>query len=212
MLSSFLSQREQQGAQQAQDMEIQNIECDDPHEKVRAPMVEVESYPRLIEAIPSLETDFFRSPIPEEERKEIIYECPKFLGMKYTPPPLNEAATSAVRKNDATFYGIQMALANLTRPIDDYVHRKLKNPSTMIQGNEDLEIIKSITIIALKDKKEITSKARAIGATIAAKTGISTDAILTQANWSSYYMFSSYYKLSNDSYSNITESVLSELT
>ncbi|PVU86863.1 hypothetical protein BB561_006518 [Smittium simulii] len=114
------------GAQQAQDMEAQNIECDDPHEKVRAPMVEVESYPRLIEAIPSLETDFFRSPIPEEERKEIIYE--------------------------------------------------------------------------------------AIGATIAARAGISTDAILTQANWSSYYMFSSYYKLSNDSYSNITESVFSELT
>ncbi|PVU90089.1 hypothetical protein BB561_005030 [Smittium simulii] len=32
-----------------------------------------------------------------------------------------------------------MALANLTRPIDDYVHRKLKNPNTRIQGNEDLE-------------------------------------------------------------------------
>ncbi|PVU86098.1 hypothetical protein BB561_006812 [Smittium simulii] len=31
-------EREQQGAQQAQDMEAQNIECDDPHEKVRAPM------------------------------------------------------------------------------------------------------------------------------------------------------------------------------
>ncbi|PVU88200.1 hypothetical protein BB561_005976 [Smittium simulii] len=108
-------EREQQGAQQAQDMEVQNIECDDPHEK-----------------------------------------------------PLTVDSIS--------------------------------------------RIIKSITIIALKDKKGITPKARAIGATIAAKTGISTDAILTQANWSSYYMFSSYYKLSNDSYSNITESVLSELT
>ncbi|PVU96747.1 hypothetical protein BB561_000985 [Smittium simulii] len=91
-------EKEQQGAQQAQDMEVQNIECDDPHEKVRALMVEVESYPRLVEAIPLLETDFFRSPIPEEKRKEIIYE-----------------------------------------PIDDYVHRKLKNPNTMIQGNEDLK-------------------------------------------------------------------------
>ncbi|PVU89087.1 hypothetical protein BB561_005552 [Smittium simulii] len=71
-------------------MEVQNIEGDNPHEKVRAPMMEVESYPRFIEVIPLLETDFFRSPIPEEERKEIIY-------------------------------------------------KKIKNPNTRIQGNEDLE-------------------------------------------------------------------------
>ncbi|PVU95737.1 hypothetical protein BB561_001651 [Smittium simulii] len=102
-------------------------------------MVEVESYPRLIEAIPSLESDFFRSPILEEEKKGIIYKCPKFLGMKYSRPPLNEAATSAVRKNDAALYGIQMALANLTRPINDYVHSKLKDLTTRIQGNEELE-------------------------------------------------------------------------
>ncbi|PVU85248.1 hypothetical protein BB561_006970, partial [Smittium simulii] len=45
--------RKQQGAQQAQDMEVQNIEYENPHKKDRAPMVEVESYLRLIEAIPS---------------------------------------------------------------------------------------------------------------------------------------------------------------
>ncbi|PVU86525.1 hypothetical protein BB561_006679 [Smittium simulii] len=217
-------------------------------------------------------------PIPEEERKEIIYECSKLLGMKYTPPPLNEAATSAVRKNDAALYGIQMALATLTRRIGDYVHRKLKNPNTMIQGNEDLEfahtmrellsdvglsITQSIInnlhklvglpekrksssierlvkikvhsdeilcpVIAykiykqrianipcprphVKKKKGITPNARAIESTIAARTGISTDAILTQAYWPSYYMFSSYYKVSNILYSNISESVFSEST
>ncbi|PVU86104.1 hypothetical protein BB561_006808 [Smittium simulii] len=71
---------------------------------------------------------------------------------------------------------------------------------------------KSITIIAVKDKKRIAPKAREIEVTIGAKTGISTDAILTQANWTSYYMLSSYYKPSNNSYSNITGSVLSKLT
>ncbi|PVU85366.1 hypothetical protein BB561_006952 [Smittium simulii] len=30
--------REKQGAQIAQDMEVRNIECDNTHEKVRAPM------------------------------------------------------------------------------------------------------------------------------------------------------------------------------
>ncbi|PVU85539.1 hypothetical protein BB561_006934 [Smittium simulii] len=58
-----------QGAQQARDMEVQNIECENPHEKVRASMVEVESYPRLIEATLLLENDFFRSPIPEGKKK-----------------------------------------------------------------------------------------------------------------------------------------------
>ncbi|PVU88149.1 hypothetical protein BB561_006004, partial [Smittium simulii] len=59
------------------------------------------------------------------------------------------------------------------------------------------------------DNKIIAPKARAIGATIAERTGISTDAILTQANWLSYYMLSSYYKPSKNSYSNITESRIS---
>ncbi|PVU92287.1 hypothetical protein BB561_003943 [Smittium simulii] len=110
-------ERKKQGAQQAQAIKIQNIECDNPHEKVRAPMVKIESYPRLIETTPSLETDFFRSLMPEGKKK-FIYECPKFLGMNITLPPLNEEATSAVQKNDAAFYGIQMALANITKPIE----------------------------------------------------------------------------------------------
>ncbi|PVU90191.1 hypothetical protein BB561_004990 [Smittium simulii] len=78
------------------------------------------------------------SPIPEKERGEIIYECPEFLGMKYTPPPLNETATPVVRKNDAALCGIQMALTNMTRPIDYYVNRKLKGPTTGIQDSKDL--------------------------------------------------------------------------
>ncbi|PVU95614.1 hypothetical protein BB561_001700 [Smittium simulii] len=105
-------EREQQGAQQSQAIKVQNIECDDPRDRIRAPV---------------------------KERKTIIYECPKFLGIKHTPPSLNKSATLAVRKNNAALYGIQMALANLTSIIDDYVQRKLKSPNTKIQGNEDLE-------------------------------------------------------------------------
>ncbi|PVU93113.1 hypothetical protein BB561_003457 [Smittium simulii] len=78
--------REQQSVQQIQAMGAQDSECDNSHKRVRASMVEIESYPRLI-------------------------ECSKFLGMKYTPPPLNEAATSA----------------------------KLNDPAIRIKGNNDLE-------------------------------------------------------------------------
>ncbi|PVU96696.1 hypothetical protein BB561_001020 [Smittium simulii] len=130
--------RERQVTQQTLQMEMQDPECDDPHARIKAPMVEVESYPRLLEAIPSLEEDFFRNPISEEERKEIVYSCPKFLGMNYTPPPLNEAAPTSVRKMDLILYGIQLSLVNLTRPIDQYVHDKLRRyPETDPKDNED---------------------------------------------------------------------------
>ncbi|PVU88060.1 hypothetical protein BB561_006052 [Smittium simulii] len=96
--------------------------------------------------------------------------------------------------------------------IVNHLFRNTKDFNKLLTVDSIPRIIKSIPIIAVKDEKGITPKARAIGATIAARTGISTDAIITQENWSSYYMFISYYKLSNDSYSNITESVLAELT
>ncbi|PVU89283.1 hypothetical protein BB561_005437 [Smittium simulii] len=84
----------EKGAQQAQDIEVQDIGCGNSHERVKASM-------------------------KEEERKEIIYKCPKFLYIKYTPPTLNKAATPAIRKNwaCAALYGIQIALANMTREL-----------------------------------------------------------------------------------------------
>ncbi|PVU89322.1 hypothetical protein BB561_005420 [Smittium simulii] len=97
--------------------------CDDPHERVRALIIEVKSCLRLIESIPLLETNFSGA---QYLRKKNINECPKFLEIKYTLPPLNEDATSTARKKDVALYRIQMALANTTRPIDDY-------------GNENLE-------------------------------------------------------------------------
>ncbi|PVU94476.1 hypothetical protein BB561_002508 [Smittium simulii] len=114
-------EREQQGTQQAQVMGAQNIECDGPHIIFRAP---------IVQKLTSLGAQYLR------KKKEFIYECPKFLGMNITLPPLNEEATSAVQKNDATLYGIQMALANMTKPIYDL---KLNSPNTRIQDKENLE-------------------------------------------------------------------------
>ncbi|PVU91314.1 hypothetical protein BB561_004460 [Smittium simulii] len=42
----------------------------------------------------------------------------------------SESATPAVCKNNAALYGIQMALANMIRPLKDYVLKKLKDPAT----------------------------------------------------------------------------------
>ncbi|PVU87683.1 hypothetical protein BB561_006225 [Smittium simulii] len=93
--------REQQSVQHAQVMGVQDSECDNPHERVRAPMVEVESYSRLVEAIPSLELDFFRSPIPEEEKKQNVGNVTK----------IESAAKSVVRKAKAKIYNHAVALS-----------------------------------------------------------------------------------------------------
>ncbi|OMJ18161.1 hypothetical protein AYI69_g7139 [Smittium culicis] len=46
--------------------------------------------PYLIEALPSIEEDFLRTPLTEEERKEATQSYPKSLSMNYLPPTLND--------------------------------------------------------------------------------------------------------------------------
>ncbi|OMJ08407.1 hypothetical protein AYI69_g11075 [Smittium culicis] len=77
-------------------------------------------------ALTSIEEDFFRTPLTEEERKIAIYSCPKTSSMNYIPPPLGDSASSAVKKADSVLYGIQLSPAQATRPIDYYVHRRVQ--------------------------------------------------------------------------------------
>ncbi|OMJ24285.1 hypothetical protein AYI70_g1679 [Smittium culicis] len=123
-------------------------EPEDPHVTTRIPVTDLTSYPALTEAQPSIEEDFFRSPLTEEERKIDIHSCPGTSSMNYTPPPLNNTASSTVKKTDSTFYGIQLALAQETRQIDYYVHRRIHENSGMDTA-EDTEILFACTMRAL---------------------------------------------------------------
>ncbi|OMJ28196.1 hypothetical protein AYI69_g2339 [Smittium culicis] len=100
-------------------------EPEDPHVTTRIPVTDLTVYPELIEALLSIEEDFLRSPLTEEERKIAINSCPKTSSMNCYPPPLKDSASSAVKKADSVLYGIQLALAQATRPIDYYVHRRI---------------------------------------------------------------------------------------
>ncbi|OMJ26865.1 hypothetical protein AYI69_g3718 [Smittium culicis] len=51
-------------------------------------------------------------------------------------------------------------------------------------------------------------KTRALGPTMAAAAGVPPSEIVSQAFWSNYYMFDTYYRLSRSNSSNLTESVL----
>ncbi|OMJ08662.1 hypothetical protein AYI70_g11402, partial [Smittium culicis] len=129
--------RERQGTSNEQRMNVQNSDVEDPHLRVRAPAYEVENYPELIEEFPDMEDDIFRSPLKDHERKEIVYGYPKFKVVNYQPPPLNDTAPTAVKKVDGLLYSIQQSLANITRPIDQYRHEKLRLGKTVDPDNDD---------------------------------------------------------------------------
>ncbi|PVU91005.1 hypothetical protein BB561_004608 [Smittium simulii] len=123
-------------------------EPEDPYVTARIPVTDLAIYPELLEALPSIEEEFFRSPLTDEERKSAIYSCPKTSSMNYNLPPLNDSASSAVKKTDSALYGIQLALAQATRPIDFYVYRRIQDNSTLDIA-DDPEIMFASTMRAL---------------------------------------------------------------
>ncbi|PVU87745.1 hypothetical protein BB560_006441 [Smittium megazygosporum] len=46
--------------------------------------------PRFLEAISSITSDFFRTPLEKGERQKFIGACPKNMLMQYDPPKLND--------------------------------------------------------------------------------------------------------------------------
>ncbi|OMJ18750.1 hypothetical protein AYI69_g6884 [Smittium culicis] len=70
------------------------MDQEDPYVTTRIPLTDLAVYPELIEAFPSIEEDFFRTPLTEE-RKESARSCPKSSSMNYLPPPLNDSVYTA---------------------------------------------------------------------------------------------------------------------
>ncbi|PVU88742.1 hypothetical protein BB561_005719 [Smittium simulii] len=68
--------------------------------------------------------------------------------------------------------------------------------------------IHSISVLIHQDQDTPIPKGRAIGATLAANSGVSTDDIVSHAFWSNYSIFDSYYRLTRNSSNNLTESIL----
>ncbi|OMJ28054.1 hypothetical protein AYI69_g2484 [Smittium culicis] len=108
---------------------MQLMPVEEPEDRfvvTRPPTTDLSVYPEIFIALPSIEEDFFSTPLTEDERKDAIYSCPKSSSMNYQPPPLKDSSSAAVKKADTTLHGIQVALAQSTRPIDYYVHRRIQ--------------------------------------------------------------------------------------
>ncbi|OLY81423.1 hypothetical protein AYI68_g4475 [Smittium mucronatum] len=125
-VNALYIEKESQNTHHEQTMELQDPNYDDPHSRIRAPLVEVEGYTELLRAISSMGEDFFRIPLKDEGRKEAIYSFHKFMPMNYQPPPLNEAASTTAKKMDSTLVGYQILLAQITRPLDQFKEKRAK--------------------------------------------------------------------------------------
>ncbi|PVV00544.1 hypothetical protein BB560_005071, partial [Smittium megazygosporum] len=78
------------------------------------------------------------------ERREIIQTCPRTEGINYSPPSINEVATTTIKKADTALYNTQSFLAQATRPIDYSVHKLLQKNENI--GSDDPRIIFAATM------------------------------------------------------------------
>ncbi|KAI8136590.1 hypothetical protein BJV82DRAFT_495082, partial [Fennellomyces sp. T-0311] len=51
---------------------------------------------------PGMAKDFFRSPLPESDRRRFLAECPRNVDRVYTAPPLNNVQIGASAKRTDT--------------------------------------------------------------------------------------------------------------
>ncbi|OMJ28624.1 hypothetical protein AYI69_g1896 [Smittium culicis] len=79
---------------------------ENPYFSTRIPTTDLTAYPQLTEELPSIEEDFLRSPLTEEERKIAIHSCSRTSSMNLNPPPLINSASSTVKKADKALYVI----------------------------------------------------------------------------------------------------------
>ncbi|OLY78619.1 hypothetical protein AYI68_g7326 [Smittium mucronatum] len=88
---------------------------EDPSVNPRIPVTELSIYKKLSGAFPSIKDS-----------------------MSYVPQPLNDSASTAVKKLDTKLHAIQNTLSQTTRPIDYYVHRKIqKNLGIIVAEDPD---------------------------------------------------------------------------
>lgn len=96
----------------------------------QTPDLEFTPYPDFIEDLPGMAKDFFRNPLPEQERRRYLAQCPRNMEREYSPPVLNHVQVSqATKRTDAQLADIQFRLSSLTRPGDYFLHMALQQTS-----------------------------------------------------------------------------------
>ncbi|OLY78680.1 hypothetical protein AYI68_g7264 [Smittium mucronatum] len=57
-----------------------------------------------MEVLLNLEVDFFRSPLSDNEKRDVVQSSPRTVDMIYTPHSINDAAAASIKKLDIAYY------------------------------------------------------------------------------------------------------------
>ncbi|OMJ07797.1 hypothetical protein AYI69_g11320 [Smittium culicis] len=98
--------------------------------------------------------------------------------------------------------------ANNSNWVVNRLIRYVKYTSKPLLVDSITQYIHTISDLIRRDPEAPIPKGRAIGTTLAANAGVSSDDIVLHAFWSNYTIFDTYYRHSRNSSNNLTESIL----
>ncbi|OMJ22726.1 hypothetical protein AYI70_g2689 [Smittium culicis] len=114
----------------------------------RAPPRDFIAYPEILDSIPSIKNDFFRSSLTDAAKRKFIGLCPKNESMVNEPPSLNEfGLSSEAKKDDSKLFDIQYRLSEITRSIEYYVHTMLQRETNSLSAESVIEFSNAIRIL-----------------------------------------------------------------
>ena len=117
--------------QRIESLEGRSSPIEDPAISTRPSDTEFHPYPAFVDALPSTQKDFFRSPLPEVERRRFLADCPRNVDREYLAPVLNNVNVHPnAKRQDHQLADIQFRLSGITRPIDQFVHHLICNNGT----------------------------------------------------------------------------------
>ncbi|PVZ96716.1 hypothetical protein BB558_007361 [Smittium angustum] len=132
-------------------------QSEDEYITERDPLRDLQTYPEILEALPSIKEDFFKSSLTDIQRRRFLASCPRNKDMDYDPPILNKVGLSYnSRRMDSQLVDIQYRLSGITRPIDFFTHNLIQN-ERKINFEETKDFVRIMQIL-LADISPISRK------------------------------------------------------
>ncbi|OMH78868.1 hypothetical protein AX774_g7733, partial [Zancudomyces culisetae] len=114
-------------------------------------------YPKLQKALPTVEQDFFWTPLADVERKEFYAAIPRNSGMDYEPSEENIKLSGDNKRTDAMLYDIQYRLSAVTRPLDYFMHEAIRDGGA-VSAEKLAVFINSIRVLLADVASNITQQ------------------------------------------------------
>ncbi|PVU99542.1 hypothetical protein BB559_000621 [Furculomyces boomerangus] len=131
-------------------------QSEDKYITERDPLRDLQTYPEILEALPSIKEDFFKLSLTDIQKRRFLATCPRNKDMEYDPPILNEVRLSYnSRRMGSQLVDIQYRLSGITRPIDFFTHNLIQN-ERKINFEETKDFVRIMQILLADIASHIT--------------------------------------------------------